>query len=194
MKTYKKIIEKSLLSIEYDEHAESPRSDSNLGYFISCDDRHGSPDKHEEIKSIVKETGEVAENLRDHKHLIWKRIKEELGENVIAIFPITAYEHGGITYSLGTAHGFDNSNNSFYIITDESQKETGIEKKDFEKVIGYELTTYNEWANGEIYRFTLYNDEGEIEDSCGGFYEIEAMRDYLPKEWAKENLEDYLIN
>ena len=33
----------------------------------------------------------------------------------------------------------------------------------------------------------------EIKDSCCGFYEIEDIREHLPKEWEKENLEEYLI-
>jgi len=48
--------------------------------------------------------------------------------------------------------------------------------------------------NGEIYYFVLYNKKGDVEDSCGGFYDIKDIREYLPKSWAKEDLQDYFDN
>jgi hypothetical protein len=40
--------------------------------------------------------------------------------------------------------------------------------------------------------FVLLDDEGDQIDSCGGFWDYESMKDYLPSEFANENLEDYL--
>jgi hypothetical protein len=144
------------------------------------------------IYNIVKEAGDNAKDQKDHIRIIKKLIEDVEGEKVLAIFPVVKYEHSGVSYRLGTAHGFDYSNNGFYIITDKTQKEIGTKRKDFEKVITEELEAYTSWANGEIYCFMLYDDDGELADSCGGFYEIEDIREYLPKEWKKENLIDYI--
>ena len=194
MKNYtKKVIEtKPRLVIQHDEFCESPRHDSNLGYFITQDSKHYSPDEHGEIQAIMRETGEYASSQKEHIAEI-KKLVSKCVSTVLEIYPITKYEHGGVKYSLGTAHGFDNSNNGFYIITEKSQKETGVLKKDFESCIENELELYNNWVNGEVYCFILYDKDGEVEDSCGGFYELEAIQQNLPKEWEKEDMSEYLV-
>jgi len=195
MKTYEKTTTTTepLLKIRYDSDAESPREWSNLGYFITVDSNYHSPDENEEFKRIIEETGNEADSQEHHMKLIKEEI-EGTCEKVLAIYPITKYEHSSVSYSLGTKHGFDNSNNGFYIITKESRKETGIAKKDFEKAIEQELEDYNKWVNGETYCFTLYNKEGKIEDACGGFYSLDHIKESLPKEWQDEDMSEYLEN
>jgi hypothetical protein len=194
MKTYTKtaITTEPLLVIEHDEDSTSPREWSNLGYFITVDSRYDSPDKSVVLENIVKSTGMGATSQADHIAMIIEEIENTTEENVLAIYPIVKYEHGGVVYRLGSASGFDYSNNGFYIITDKTQKEVGVKKKDFEKVIKEELEVFNKWCNGDIYRFTLYKDNGELEDSCSGFYSVEEIRDSLPKEWKKEDLSVYV--
>ena len=192
MKTYIKETQEPRLVIEHDEFSPSPREWSNLGYFITCDSRHYSPDKNKELEYIVKDTGEQATSQAEHIKMIGDRIKDETDEIVLGIYPIVKYEHGGVVYRLGTAQGFDYSNNGFYIITDKTVKEIGAKAKDYEKIIKNELEVFNKWLNGECYQFCLYNEQGEVEDSCGGFYDIEDIREYLPKEWKKEDLTDYI--
>ena len=195
MKNYtKKItITKPKLVIEYDKYAQSPREDTNLGYFITVDSKIQSPDKNEQLEKVVKETGEYVGSQEEHIKAIKKDI-EQLNEQVIAIYPITKYEHSGVSYSLGTQHGFDNSNNGFYIITNKTQEEIDVPTKDFEKIIKSELETYNQYINGEIFRFTLYDDKGEEEDTCSGFYDLEAIQQNLPSEWKDEDMEEYFNN
>lgn len=183
---------KPKLVIEYDEISDSPRSWSNLGYFITVDRDYYSPDRHPEYENIVKYTGEQAESQAEHIKLIKSAIEEDTDEKVLAIYPIVKYEHSGVVYKLGTIHNFDYSNNGFYIITEESRKELGTKKKDFEKVIKQELEVFNKWMNGEVYQFCLYDDQGEVENGCGGFYDIEDIREYLPEEWSKEDLTEYV--
>jgi len=194
MKTYKKIEEHPRLSIYHDDCPESPREWSNLGYFITKDSNYLSPDKHEQLEEIVISTGDDAKDGEDHMEMIKKRVREEMTEKVLAIYPVTKYEHSGIAYSLGNSRGWDYSNNGFYIITDKSIKECGTEKKYWEDNIRAEIETYNKYVNGEVYRFTLYDDKGEYEDSCCGFYDIEDIREHLPKEWKNEDLDEYLNN
>jgi len=196
MKTYEKTetTTEPLLKIRYDSDAESPREWSNLGYFITVDRNYSSPDENETMETIIRDTGDESENIEEHMKGIIDGIEFETGNKVIAIYPICKYEHSGVSYSLGTAHGFDNSNNGFYIITDKSQSDMGTAKKDFEKCINQELEVYNKWANGEAFAFTLFNKEGEIEDSCCGFFELDEIKAYLPKEWKDEDMSEYLEN
>lgn len=194
MKTYKKTIEKPLLEITNEEDPENPREWSNLGYFITIESDNYSPDNNDELHKIIKNTGKEATSQEKHIEMITEQYQEETGYHIEAIYPITKYKHGGTIYKLGQYHGFDYSNNGFYIITTETQKELGTKKKDFEKVINQELEVYNQFINGETYRFILYDKKGEHEDSCGGFYNIEHIREHLPKEWKKEDLTNYIIN
>ena len=196
MKNYTKqtTITKPKLVIEYDEYAISPREDTNLGYFITVDSKMQSPDTNEQLENIMRVSGDEAQNQEDYIQIMANLINTETSEKVIAIYPITKCEHSGVSYSLGTKHGFDNSNNGFYIITDKTQEEIDVPTKDFEKIIKSELETYNQYINGEIFRFTLYDDKGEEEDTCSGFYDLEAIQQNLPSEWEDEDMEEYFNN
>lgn len=196
MKTYTKqtTTTEPRLIITHDDDTTSPREDSNLGYFITVDRNYYSPDKHSVLEKIIKDSGEIATSQAEHIKLIKEYIELDYKgeEKVIAIYPIVKYEHSGVSYSLGSKKGFDYSNNGFYIITDKTQKETGIKAKDFEKFIKAELETYNSWVNGETYRFCLYDEQGEVIDSCGGFYDLKTIKEYLPEDWKDEDLTDYI--
>ena len=201
MKTITKTIRVPQLVIKYDEDASSPREWDNLGYFITCDSKHYSPDKNETLKNIISETSEESANQKEHMKLIKRRIKKDMHEKVLAIYPIVKYEHSGVSYSLGTIKGFDYSNNGFYIITDKTAEDRGgislkgtkaQLKKYYESIIKSELEEYNNWANGNVYRFELYNEAGEVEDSVGGFYDIDDIKGHLPKSWANEELSAYM--
>ena len=197
MKTYKKIteVEKPLLVIKHDQDAESPRQWDNLGYFLTVDRNYRSPDGNaSEIYNIMKETGDEATNQDEHIKMMKKRINKETDEKVLAIYPVVKYEHSNVKYSLGTVKGFDYSNNGFYIVTDKTQKLLGTPKKFFEKVISQELKEYTSWANGEVYGFTLYDQDGEIKEDCWGYYNIEDIKESLPDEWKDEDLSEYFIS
>jgi len=199
MKTYKKTIEKTCLDIQYDGDCESPRSWSNLGYFIIVDRNYNNPDKNEELREIIRKTGEEATSKEEHIRMIKEDYEWENSENkVIAIYPIVKYEHEGVAYSLGSMNGFDYSNNGFYIVTKENLIDYGVpnneeDLKNFfcEDIIKQELELYNSWLNGKVYSFMLYDNKGKVVDSCGGFYNIEDIREHLPEEWSKEDLQDY---
>lgn len=194
MKTYKTTVEKPRIEIYHDPFASSPREDTNLGYFITFDQYYNSPDKSDWLETVIKDTGEVAKDVNDHMRLIKNRIDEHSdGEKVVAIYPVTKYEHSAVSYSLGSKHGFDYSNNGFYIITDKTQNIIGVEAKDFEKVIKEELSLYTKYVNGEVWGITVYDENGEIQDTCSGFYDIEDMRSGLPEDLKDEKLEDYII-
>lgn len=195
MKTYAKTIEDLRLKISYDTDAESPRRWDNLGYFYTLEGSHRSPDGNSsDIYQIMVETSGEAMDTAEHEKLIKSRINKETDEKVLAIYPVIRYEHGNVSYTLGIGKGFDVSNCGFYIVTDKTQKLLGTPKKSFEKVIADELKTYSQWCNGEVYGFTLYDEDGNLDNSSWGYYDIEDIRSVLPHEWDNENLADYFIN
>lgn len=194
MKTYTKTTttQEPRLVISYDPFADSPREDSNLGYFVTCDRDYNSPDRMIELMRIIKETGEEAKDQTEHMELIKKEF-ESIGEDkIIKIYPVYKYEHSGLVYRRGTAHGWDYSNNGFYIITEQSAKEIGADPKDFESIIDGELDRYTKWANGEVYRVDIYDEDGELQDCQSGFYSLEEAKESLPAEFQGEDLDQYL--
>ena len=200
MKTYKKTIveEKPRLEIGFDQFADNPRNWDNIGYFITCDSRYNSPDDNEELKSLIQNTGDESNSLEEHIN----KIKTEMTSNgygkVVYITPVYKYEHGNIVYRRGRANCFDISNNGFYIITDKTLKEYTADQKQsiscLEEVIDNELKIYTQWANGEVYYFTLYDENGERRDGYGDIYDLQDIKDGLPADWKDEKLDDYMIN
>lgn len=205
MKTYTKSTEAPRLVIEHDEGAESPRHDDNIGLFFTKESRYQSPDGiTHPLYQIMVETGDEARDLADHiermeakAHQAFKESAPKDGNShdeslhIIEIHPVYRYEHGNVVYKRGTAAGFDYSNCGFYIVTAQSISGETHTAESIAKAIDAELEVYTSWANGEVYRFTLYDEHGEVEDSCGGYYAIEDMREALPDEWKDEPLEQY---
>ena len=193
MKTYKKTIEKPLLEIMYAD-AISPREDTNLGYFITVERRYISPDDNKLLHNIIDTTQNKVSSIEQHMETVKREYENATDEKVLAIYPITRYEHSRIKYYRGVGSGFDYSLCGMYVITDKTQKEVGVEPKDFEKVVDAEVEVYNRYANGEVYGFELYDENGEFEDSCWGFYDIEDIREALPEGWENEDLNDYFVD
>jgi hypothetical protein len=192
MKTFKQTIEKPLLVIKYDESSPSPREWDNVGLFIAKESRYQTPDgKDSVIYEIMIETAEEAEGTVHHMELIKKAAKDQ-GIKITDIYPVVRYEHGGVSYTRGTRKGFDCSNCGFYIVTTNTLEDKTETTESIAEKIDQELKIYTQWANSEVYRFTLYDEAGEVADSCGGFYSIEDIRGNLPEDWKDEDLNQYL--
>lgn len=192
MQTYTKTIEKPRLVIEYDADGMSPRDWDNLGYFVTVERNYMSPDKNEQLRDIIESTQYDVNNSDEHADAIKKEFEENSDEKILLIVPVYRYEHGNVIYRRGNGSGWDSSNCGFYIVTDKTADVLGTPADRFARVIDSELEEYTKYANGEIYAFTLYDENGEIEDSCGGFYDIEDIKEHLPKEYADDDLNDYL--
>lgn len=194
MKTYKKIVEQELsrLVITYDE-VDSPRvNNTNLGYFITCNRKYNSPDTNNTLQYIIEQAGDQASSQEEHMNIIRQRVADELDEVITDIFPICRHEHGNVVYRRGTTHGFDYSNDGFYIVTNKTHEEYGKHGKPIEAIIDGEIEEYTAWVNGEVYGYILYDEEGNEVESQGGFYSLEDIKDNLPEIWKDENLLDYL--
>lgn len=196
MKTFTRTesVTKNRLIIRYDEGAGSPREDTNAGYFITCEKKKNSPDNEEELQSLVANAGEESENATQHM----TQITIEMGHNnygkVVYITPVYRYEHGNVVYKRGKAHGFDYSNCGFYIVTDKTLAEVGAKIEDIEKIVDAELEIYTSWVNGEVYSFTVYDENGKEEESfSGGFYSLEDVKEELGSEWKDEDMSAYLV-
>lgn len=194
MQTYTKEVEEKRLKIMHDDSPESPREWCNLGKFIAISSRYRSPDNDEYFIEVVKNTAEEATSQENHIELIKEAIENDTDETVALIVPICKYEHSGISYSIGTKRGFDYSNNGFYIVMQSGIDKLGVDntEENLLSIIESEIETYNKYANGEVYGFQLFDENGDFEDSCWGFYDIEDIRGELPEEFDNEDLEQYV--
>ncbi len=195
LKSYRKNVSMPRLVIGYDGDEITPRHNDNAGYFFTKEGVHKSPDGNtHELYRIMIETSDEAKDSGEHIELM-KTAAKVAGIDLVYIFPIYRYEHGSVIYKRGTAHGFDYSNCGFYFITAEALKRSRLKSMEaIKKAVDAELKEYTQWVNGEVYQFMLYDEKGVEEDSSGGFYDIEDIREYLTEEWASENLQDYFKN
>ena len=189
MKTYTETIEKPKLVIEYDDSAESPRSWSNLSILVI---RNGLGDNNKYLNRELENSQHEVGCAEDHLELMKEIVEEHLGSKVIYADFISKYEHSGVRYFTGQSSGWDYSNIGFVFVTEDSLKEIGCAEEDIERIVEAEIKTFSQWANGEVYHFTLYDDEGNEEDSLGGIYDLEEIKEYLPEEWEDEDLSKYI--
>src|SRR5699024_8327991 len=129
----------------------------------------------------------------------FERIQKRFYDLGYLVEPISKYEHGQVSYSVGVSQGWDSGVVGVAMVNiDEIKKEyetTVLSKGLKEKIYGIldsELDTYNLWANGYVYTVALIDFDGNVVDSLGGVYEnedkmIQEFVDY----WTEYNFEDF---
>ena len=183
----------------YDQHATTPRECDNLGTILVA------PNKAHWIAGlddIVDTSIHLGKNPFEH----WDNIRREqlkLKKSDIAIaYPITKYEHGFISLSLGYKSGWDYTISGFVYVTKEQvRKRFGVKRitKSIitlaESCLQSELDMLTSWLNGDCYgwqikEYALTDDGLEWEevdtlDSCWGYFD---------KEQALDDMKDMLNN
>lgn len=90
-------------------------------------------------------------------------------------FFLDYYEHGQGAYSIhgeGMQCQWDTAQYGGILLWEHSPKEMGAKSyEDREKDARGFLETYNAWMNGEVYGYTLKDEEGNLVDSCWGYYD-----------------------
>jgi hypothetical protein len=196
MKTYTvtKTFTEPLLKITYDYEAENPRKLKNLGHFMTLKRYYVGPDNDEELNKIIKQTLDYATSYRQHAKLIKKEYEKVTGDKVLKVYPVIStyiYEKGIVEYKLVEFEKNDKKITFFYVVTQKTADQLGVNKKNFKKTINRELKLYSSYKNKTLYKYTLYNENGEIIDKGCNFYDIEDIRKCLPRNWKSENLKEY---
>ena len=153
------------LVVEQCDFAESPREWDNLGTMVCFHTRYNLGDKH-------------IYNHSDYNS--WEELERAIikNENVAVILPLYLYDHGGITMNTtGFSCGWDSGQVGFIFISKEKAlSEYGgkiVTKKLKERLVTYltnEVETYDQYISGDVYQFIIEDENGNEEDSCGGFY------------------------
>jgi hypothetical protein len=156
------------ISIEYSEDNYSPDDWDTLGKFYHWHHRYSISD--------------AAENIRNWEE---EEIKELLKNSIYV--PVYMYDHSGITINTtGFSCPWDSGQIGYYLVSKEDvKKEYGgkiISKKLKETVINIlnnEIKSWDDYFTGNIFSFFIKDEDGEILDSCGGYYGEEGAEQAL---------------
>ena len=111
------------------------------------------------------------------------RIKALIGKGNVIMLPLYLYDHSGITMNTG---GFSCPWDSgqvgyIYVTMEDARKEwSGTDEEIRAKALTCleaEVKVYDQYLTGDVYGYIIEDDDGEIVDSCWGFYEDEYCRE-----------------
>jgi hypothetical protein len=156
------------LTIWHDEGC-NPREWDNLGTMLCNHNRYSLGDK--------------SFNSNDYDGWIGALSGEAGRENDIIFLPLYLYDHSGITMNTtGFSDPWDSGQVGWIYVTKEQvRKEYSVKRitnKLYDKVLDIlrsEVETYDQYLTGEVYGFTLEDEENGVDDSCGGFYGHEGI-------------------
>ncbi len=167
-----------------DGNGESPREWNNMGTMVCFHQRYRLGDKHEY-------------DARDYNG--WDDFGNTLLETDYpggVILPLYLYDHSGITMNTtGFSCTWDSGQVGFIIASAEKIRENFMAKRITKKVreralalLVSEVNVYDQYIRGEVYGYTITDDDGSHIDSCGGFYGSDpkdnGMMDNAPSEYA----------
>jgi hypothetical protein len=170
------------LKIEIDDiGVENPRSWNNLGKVILFESRKHLGDDHK---------------LRATDYTSWEENKKAVCKayNVAVIKPIYMYSHSGETIATTPfSCPWDSYQIGWILITKESLRENFSIKRITQslKIIGEtimegEIKTLNYFISGEVYGFTIEDENGNKEDNMCGFYgsdiKTNGILDYISEQ------------
>jgi hypothetical protein len=160
------------VKIEQDENPGSPREDwDNLGTMVCFHRRYNLGDKHEYHASDFSGWGDARERF--------------VKQGAAIILPLYLYDHSGLRMKVGSFQGllpgghaeFDSGQVGFIYVTKEKLREEYSTKRitkkileKAEKVLRSEVETYDQFLSGDVWGYTIEDQEGEHVDSCWGFY------------------------
>jgi len=153
------------IEIDHCDYAGDPREWDNLSTFVFSTKSYSLANELDIDYSDFNSMGEAEAYIRRNF-------------DVLEVLPVSAYIHGGISLSIGSPTcRWDSGYIGFIVIEKEKVREgfriKRITKEFKEKSIEIakaELETYEQYLEGEVYSYIVYDDKGENVDSCGGFY------------------------
>ncbi len=175
------------INVVYDEHAESPREWCNLGTIVGYHGRYNLVDINN------PESGEHGSYYADF--LAYLR-NESLSIKDVIYLPVYAYIHSGVCLSTTPfSCRWDSSQVGYIYIARESVRNKYSIKRissrlvnALKTVLDSEIKTFSQYLEGEVYGFEISDSNGDLLDSCHGFYSIEDAishaKECLPVEAA----------
>jgi hypothetical protein len=180
---------------------ESPREWDNLGTMLCFHSRYNLGDEKakekllEEIRNSKNYSESWEDDDLDDPVTLWK---VALKANIIGFYmPLYLYDHGSITMATTPfSCNFDSGQVGFiYVTKEEIRNEYSVKritKKVLEKVQRVcegEVETFDQFIRNDVYGFQVIDADGEVGDSCYGFYgsdvEKNGMMEHVGEELHK---------
>lgn len=179
------------INISQDELSYSPREWDNLGTMLCIHKNYVLGDKHQFDTSEIIEIYESSDNIA---------------------LPLYLYDHSGITMNTsGFSCPWDSGQvGIIYVSIKKVKKEfnwkvlTAKRKLQIEQYLKNEVKTYDQFLTGDVWYYSIEDNEGESIDSCGGFFgyeyclqEAREAIDYHIEQQRKKRqaqLKRYIIN
>ncbi len=171
-----------IIEIRPDQDPMNPREDcDNLGTMVCFHRRYTLGDKHQ---------------IRHEDYAGWDQMREQAIEGdlkAVVVLPLYLYDHGGITMRTGSFGDRWDSGCVGFIYTTEAdilkwygkKKMTPALLKKAEACLEAEVKVYDQFLTGDIYGYTILDEEGEDPDyatygsnSCWGYFgEDECLKE-----------------
>jgi hypothetical protein len=191
------------LKIKYDSHPENPRKMCDmLGVIAYKHSRYllGEESISEPIEWLEEKLNINPQNIYSDERLEY--LEEKFFSKYIAL-PLYLYDHSGITMKTTPfSCRWDSGKVGYIYVTKEKVKDeysckiiSAKRRKIVEDYLRGEVDVFDLYLRGECFGFVIEGEDGEEEDSCGGFYgrnwETNGLKDYIPEElWPQlENIE-----
>jgi len=157
------------VKIYQDGDCESPRAWDNLSQMICFHGKYSLGDDDHDY------------NNDDYNN--WDEMRDaiEATERPIVLLPLYLYDHSGITMSTEPfGCRWDSGQVGFIFINHAKLDAYGLTVKDEETwenflerltlSIKEDVKIYDQYISGEVYSFVIEDNNGDVIDSCGGFY------------------------
>jgi hypothetical protein len=188
------------LGIDYCDYADSPREWDNLTKCVFFGNYKGYGDNHS--FNFNSEFDNRQDFINEGSDIIKKHF------DAVLVKPVHVYKHSGTSISTNDGYPYndrwDSGTIGFVIITKQDLREEYnwklITQKRLDSVIDNinnvmdsEIDTLSDYIGGNVYEFSIQDENGDTEDSCGGFYgddlKTNGILDYLNEEDVKLVLE-----
>ena len=185
------------LKIVVDPDPISPREWDNMGRIAYKHPRYKLGE--EEISDPIEwlEGMLFIENKGEYSGERLRELEQRFYREYIAL-PVYLYDHSGITMSTTPfSCNWDSGKVGYvYVSKKEARLHMGVNKitkkvrERIETNLRYEVEAFDQYLTGEVFCFVVEDEEGNMIDSCCGFYGQDwgdnGMKDYLSEElWPK---------
>lgn len=167
------------IEIESDLDSESPRTSfDNCCNMLSAHSKYKLNDENskEILLSEIRASKLYSEEIDQDYDLssISVLLNIALKFDIIAAYKnLYIYDHSGISIATNEFPcPWDSGQYGFaYISKERAEKEfKSNTKEELESLIDLEVSTFNSFLTNDIFSFSILDSEGDIIDSCGGFY------------------------
>ena len=181
-----------VLKIVQDDDVTSPRQDfDNLGTMICFHRRYnlGDPHSYSDPRHFLESLASELSDFDDEQlEVMSMGDLLEVIEEYAVILPLYLYDHSGITISTTPfSCKWDSGQVGWIYVTYEKMATEGLNIEKAVRSLEAEVETYDQYLTGDVYGFKIETRDGDLLESCWGFYGLDylisELKGYLPNEY-----------